>query len=140
MWIISYGSLETSEDRMHYFTFITIYYQTSYSVMENSTSLFREIKNDLETVKRHISIVQTLMNEQPVGIIKISHETGIPEHKIRYSLRVLEKEGLILPSREGAILTPEFLESKDKLIQEAEELADEMQEIYHNLKASLLKK
>ncbi len=108
--------------------------------MVNSTSLFREIRNDLETVKRHISIVQTLMNEQPVGIIKISHETGIPEHKIRYSLRVLEKEGLILPSREGAILTPEFLESKESIIHEAQKLAEEMQEIYHNLRASLIKK
>ncbi len=108
--------------------------------MVNSTSLFREIRNDLETVKRHISIVQTLINEQPVGIIKISHETGIPEHKIRYSLRVLEKEGLILPSREGAILTPEFLESKDSIIEEAQKLATEMQEIYHNLKSSLMKK
>jgi len=108
--------------------------------MVNSTSLFREIRNDLETVKRHISIVQTLMNEQPVGIIKISHETGIPEHKIRYSLRVLEKEGLILPSREGAILTPEFLESKESIIHEAQQLAEEMQEIYHNLRASLIKK
>ena len=57
-----------------------------------------------------------------------------------YSLRVLEKEGLILPSREGAILTPEFLESKDKIIAEAQALAEEMQEIFHNLKTSLLKK
>ena len=108
--------------------------------MDSSTTLFGEIKNDLETVKRHIAIVQTLMNEQPVGIIKISHETGIPEHKIRYSLRVLEKEGLILPSREGAILTPEFLESKEKIIAESQALAEEMQEIFHNLKTSLLKK
>lgn len=108
--------------------------------MDSSTSLFKEIKNDLETVKRHISIVKTLMNEQPVGIIKISHETGIPEHKIRYSLRILEKEGLIIPSREGAILTPEFLDSKENLIEEAQTLADEMQEIYHNLRNSFLKK
>ena len=45
--------------------------------MEHSSSLFREIKTDLETVKRHLSIIQTLLREQPVGIIKISHETGM---------------------------------------------------------------
>lgn len=108
--------------------------------MDHASSLFREIKTDLETVKRHLSIIQTLLMEQPVGIIKISHETGIPEHKIRYSLRVLEKEGLILPSREGAILTPEFLENKDKIADEARTLAEEMTEMYHNLKNSLVKK
>lgn len=111
-----------------------------YGIMEHASSLFREIKTDLETVKRHLSIIQTLLREQPVGIIKISHETGMPEHKIRYSLRVLEKEGLILPSREGAILTPEFLENKELIAEEAKMLADEMSEIYHNLKTSLVKK
>lgn len=108
--------------------------------MDQVSSLFREIKADLETVRRHLSIIQTLLREQPVGIIKISHETGIPEHKIRYSLRVLEKEGLILPSREGAILTPEFLENKDKIAEEARTLTDQMNEMYHELKNSLVKK
>ena len=108
--------------------------------MDHATSLFREIKNDLETVKRHLSIIQTLLREQPVGIIKISHETGIPEHKIRYSLRVLEKEGLIIPSREGAILTPEFVENKDKITEEARELSELMNSVYHDLKNSLVKR
>lgn len=108
--------------------------------MDQATSLFREIKTDLDTVRRHLSIIQTLLREQPVGIIKISHETGIPEHKIRYSLRVLEKEGLILPSREGAILTPEFIENKDKIADEARILAEQMNEMYHELKNSLVKK
>lgn len=108
--------------------------------MDHASSLFREIKTDLETVKRHLSIIQTLLREQPVGIIKISHETGIPEHKIRYSLRVLEKEGLILPSREGAILTPEFLENKDAIADEARVLTEQMNEMYHELKTSLVKK
>ncbi|MCL6091118.1 MAG: transcriptional regulator [Candidatus Thermoplasmatota archaeon] len=108
--------------------------------MDHATSLFREIKNDLETVKRHLSIIQTLLREQPVGIIKISHETGIPEHKIRYSLRVLEKEGLIIPSREGAILTPEFVENKDKITEEARELSELMSSVYHDLKNSLVKR
>lgn len=108
--------------------------------MDHASSLFREIKTDLETVRRHLSIIQTLLREQPVGIIKISHETGIPEHKIRYSLRVLEKEGLILPSREGAILTPEFLENKDKIAEEARVITEQMNEMYHDLKSSLVKK
>ncbi|MEM0157998.1 MAG: transcriptional regulator [Thermoplasmataceae archaeon] len=108
--------------------------------MEQSVSLFREIRSELETVKRHFAIIQALLNEQPVGIIKLSHETGLPEHKIRYSLRVLEKEGLIEPSREGAVLTPEFLQEKDKLADEAKQIADELNRLYQDMKITLTKK
>ncbi|MDS0257487.1 transcriptional regulator [Thermoplasmatales archaeon AK] len=108
--------------------------------MEHSVSLFREIRSEIETVKRHFAIIQTLLKEQPVGIIKISHETGMPEHKIRYSLRVLEKEGLIEPSREGAILTPQFLQEKDHLAEEAKQIADELGKMYQELKATLTKR
>lgn len=109
-------------------------------MVNNVHSIFKEIRQDLETVKRHLSIVQTLLKEQPVGIIRISQETKIPEHKIRYSLRVLEREGVISPSREGAILTPEFVENKDQLANEAKELAEEMESMYQELKATLTRK
>ena len=108
--------------------------------MGNELSLFRELKNDIETASRHLQIIKALLKEQPMGIIKISHETGLPEHKIRYSLRVLEKEHLIEPSREGAILTKDFLENRDKIADEAKEVSDQMSEIYHNLKFTLIKR
>ncbi len=108
--------------------------------MGNDLSLFRELKIDIETAKRHLEIIKALLKEQPVGIIKIAHETGLPEHKIRYSLRVLEKERLIEPSREGAILTKEFLENRDKIAEEAKEISDVMSEMYHNLKTTLIKR
>jgi len=108
--------------------------------MVNLTTIFKELESDLLTVKRHISIIQTLMKEQPAGIIRISNETGIPQHKIRYSLRILENEGLIVPSKEGAILTPKFIDERDKIADDARRLAEEMDEIYKGLKATLIKK
>jgi predicted transcriptional regulator len=42
---------------------------------------------------------------QPVGIIRLSKLLGHPQHRIRYALRVLEHDGLIRPSREGAVAT-----------------------------------
>ncbi|GGM70726.1 hypothetical protein GCM10007108_05960 [Thermogymnomonas acidicola] len=103
--------------------------------LENS--IFKEIQNDIETVKRHITIITTLLREQPAGIIRISQVTKMPEHKIRYSLRILEREGLIEPSREGAILTPKFVDNKQKIAEQAKKLAKEMEEIYENLRVSL---
>ena len=119
---------------------IFYYYRVTYCYMVHDISLFRELKTDIETTKRHIEIIKALLREQPVGIIKIAHETGLPEHKIRYSLRVLEKEHLIEPSREGAILTTEFMENNDQIAEEAREISEQLSEIYHSLKTTLIKR
>ncbi|MCY0852415.1 MAG: transcriptional regulator [Thermoplasma acidophilum] len=103
-------------------------------------SIFREIINDMETLKRHISVIDVLLKEQPIGIIKLSQETGIPEHKIRYSLRILEQENIISPSREGAILTPDFIEHKDQIISDAEKTVEEANAILDQVRKMLQKK
>ena len=108
--------------------------------MIDKNSIFNPIKSDMETLKRHISIIQTLLREQPVGIIRIAQVTKLPEHKIRYSLRLLEKQGLIIPSREGAILTPEFVEQRESLAADAREIATELDSIYQTIKTTLQKR
>ncbi len=107
---------------------------------EEDVSLFSEIEDSLETLKRHISVITTLLSEQPMGIIRISQETGLPEHKIRYSLRILERDNIISPSKEGAILTPEFIADRERLVQRAKVFTDDVQEVYQQLKSILLKK
>lgn len=108
--------------------------------MTQESNLFKELKETLEPVKRHIKIIESLMNDQPAGIIKISQSTGIPDHKIRYSLRILEKDGIISPSKDGAILTPEFIENKEKIIEEAKEIRDSFDDLYSEIRKSLLGK
>ncbi len=107
---------------------------------EDDVSLFSEIEDSLETLKRHISVIKTLLSEQPMGIIRISQETNLPEHKIRYSLRILERDNIISPSKEGAILTPEFIANRERIVQRAKKFNDDVQEIYQELKNVLLKK
>ena len=58
-------------------------------------------------------MLQAIMENQPIGIIRLSELMKFPQHKVRYSLRILEQEGLIKPSPEGAVTTdklPEFLD------------------------------
>ena len=58
-------------------------------------------------------MLQAIMENQPIGIIRLSDLMKFPQHKVRYSLRILEQEGLIKPSPEGAVTTdklPEFLD------------------------------
>ena len=65
------------------------------------------IETELDILKRHIHVLKTLQQSQPMGIIKLSEVTGYPQHMVRYSLRILEQDGLIEPSPHGAITTDE---------------------------------
>jgi len=38
-------------------------------------------------------MLKIIMDDGPLGIIKLSELTDFPQHKVRYSLRVLEEEG-----------------------------------------------
>ena len=63
------------------------------------------IETELDILKRHINVLKTLQNNQPMGIIKLSELTNYPQHMVRYSLRILEQDGLIEPSPRGAVTT-----------------------------------
>ena len=63
------------------------------------------IETELDILKRHVHVLQTLQKNQPMGIIKLSDLTKYPQHMVRYSLRILEQDGLIEPSPQGAITT-----------------------------------
>ena len=79
------------------------------------------VQHELELLKRHIIILKKVMDSGPIGIIKLSTETGIPDHLVRYSLRVLEQQGLIEPSTQGAVATMSakeaFVEFRNELTQ-----------------------
>lgn len=68
------------------------------------------VKSELELLERHIAILKVVIQNGPIGIMKMSEETGIPNHRVRYSLRVLEHENLIIPSTSGAVATDKAME------------------------------
>jgi len=63
------------------------------------------IESEVDILKRHVEILNLVMKNEPIGIIKLSEMTGYPQHMIRYSLHVLEQEGVIEPSPRGAVTT-----------------------------------
>jgi len=65
------------------------------------------IETELDILKRHILVLKTLRKHEPAGIIKLSELTKHPQHMVRYSLRILEQDGLIEPSPQGAVTTGE---------------------------------
>ena len=80
-------------------------------------------------LERHLQVLQMVIENEPIGIVKMSNETGYPHHKVRYSLRVLEEENLIEPSGQGALTTDrtgEFVADIDDRFDEISEGLDEM--------------
>ena len=67
-----------------------------------------KIDDDLELLARHIKMLRAIRENEPIGIIRLSEVTELPKHKIRYSLRLLEKDGVISPSPEGARTTDSY--------------------------------
>ena len=77
------------------------------------------LEKEVDMLERHLQVLQMVIKNEPIGIVKMSNETGYPHHKVRYSLRVLEEENLIEPSSQGAITTEDtvsFVEDLDSKI------------------------
>lgn len=84
--------------------------------------LTSRVQNELELLRRHIIVLKKVMDNEPIGIVKLSMETGIPHHLVRYSLRVLEQKGLIIPSSQGAVATKSAYETYSEFKKELEKI------------------
>lgn len=63
------------------------------------------IEKKVDMLERHLHILWMVNENEPIGIVTMSNETGYPHHRVRYSFRILEEENLIEPSSQGAITT-----------------------------------
>ncbi len=68
-----------------------------------------------------------------VGIMRLSKLLVVPKHRVRYALRILEQEGLVRPSQEGAVTTRKAKQFQRKL----RVFLDEMKATVETLKNSL---
>lgn len=95
----------------------------------SQSALTNKLINELELLERHVAMLKTIQANEPIGIIRLSEQTGLPQHKVRYSLRILEAEGLIEPSSDGALTTNkvqpffgELSKTLDQMVQTIENL------------------
>ena len=69
-------------------------------------ALTRVIETEFDILKRHVHVLK-MLQKKPMCIIKLAELTKYPQHMVRYSLRILEQDGVIEPSSKGAITTDE---------------------------------
>jgi len=101
---------------------------------KNRSSITSVAIKELDLLCRHVNVLKTVKEHGPIGIIKLSKMTGQPQHMIRYSLRTLERDGIIRPSPQGAIVTDKILETLGTLDETLNDLTTTMQNLKKKLK------
>ncbi len=89
-----------------------------------AAALIDRIATELDLMSRNVDILEILSNKRPMGIIRLSEALKLPIHKVRYSLHLLEREGVIQPSAEGAVVTERaqlFWQSLDASLEQMSE-------------------
>lgn len=93
--------------------------------------LVDRIVEELDLLSRNVDIVEKLSKSPPTGIIRLSEALHLPIHKTRYSLHLLEREGVIQPSADGAVVTDkarEFWANLDKSLDRMTVLVRQLKE------------
>jgi predicted transcriptional regulator len=101
--------------------------------MKGKSILTNKIESEIELLERHVKMLNAIMQHEPIGIIRLSELLDIPQHKVRYSLRILEQEGLINPSPEGAVTT----EKLQTFFTDLKDILQHMDETVNALRTSL---
>jgi predicted transcriptional regulator len=97
----------------------------------DGAQLVDRIVDELDLLARNVDIVEKLSKSPPTGIIRLSEALHLPIHKTRYSLHLLEREGVIQPSADGAVVTDkarEFWAKLDKSLDRMTTLVRQLKE------------
>ena len=76
-----------------------------------------KILGEVDLLERHLSVMRAVSSQGPIGIMKLTEVLGLSQHRVRYSLRVLEQMQYIKATPAGAVATPradEMLKSFDE--------------------------
>lgn len=100
----------------------------------NRLSITSVAAKELNLLCRHVDVLRTVKEHGPIGIIRLSQMTGQPQHMIRYSLRTLEKDGVIKPSPQGAVVTDKVHDTLGTIEETLDDFTTTMQGLKKSLK------
>jgi Uncharacterized protein conserved in archaea len=90
--------------------------------MTENDSMFDRMEEEIELLNRHIEMLRVTKEFQPIGIIRLSEILNMPKHKVRYSLRLLEKDGLIVATTDGAMVSEKYHKFTEELPRKLDDL------------------
>jgi len=99
-------------------------------------SILSDAIEEIKLVERHLKILNLLEKEGPIGIMKISQILNMPPHRVRYSLRILELEGMIGATPDGAQIVGDVEDFKKRLGVALKDLENELDNLKKELNGS----
>jgi len=99
------------------------------SAQKRKTSMVSKIMTEADLLQRDVALLAAVIQHGPIGIVRLSEKTTLPQHKVRYSLRMLQQDGLIEPSPEGATATEKLRTLLPQIRTEVVECVDVMKNI-----------
>jgi predicted transcriptional regulator len=100
----------------------------------NRSTVTSVAEKELFLLSRHLDVLKTVKDHGPIGIIRLSKMTGQPQHMIRYSLRTLERDGIISPSPQGAIVTDKIHKTLGTIESTLNEFSTTVQDLKNKIK------
>lgn len=97
--------------------------------MARKSVLAGKVETEVKLLQRHLTMLRAVVENQPIGIIRLGELLNYPQHKVRYSLRILEQEGLVKPSQDGAVTTDRVDHFLDYLKGMLDEVAGTVQDV-----------
>ena len=97
--------------------------------MARKSILAGKVETEVKLLQRHVTMLRAIVENQPIGIIRLGEMLNYPQHKVRYSLRILEQEGLIKPSQDGAVTTDKLDHFLDYLKDMLDDVASTVQDV-----------
>ncbi len=87
------------------------------------------LESQVDKEARDLEVLTAVARWGPIGIGRIAEETGIPEHKVRYSLRMLEGDDLVEPTPQGAVPADDLPERARAIEEGLDRLAERMTDL-----------
>ncbi|WP_135364202.1 winged helix-turn-helix transcriptional regulator [Halosimplex halophilum] len=91
--------------------------------------MVERLTKQVEKEERDLRILEAVIESGPIGIVRLAEETDVPEHKVRYSLRMLEDDGLIEPTPNGAIPADGLGERVDEMNDGIDDLVGRLEDL-----------
>jgi len=84
------------------------------------------LSDQVDKEARDLQVLRTVIEAGPIGIVTIADETDIPEHKVRYSLRMLENDDLVDPTPNGAVPADDIDDRAERINAGLDDLVDRL--------------
>ncbi|MBW2632325.1 MAG: Rrf2 family transcriptional regulator [Deltaproteobacteria bacterium] len=91
--------------------------------------MFSKIKREIDLVERHLAVLRTVRENQPIGIDKLATTLDLPKNNVRTSLHILENNGFIQASKPGAVAQKISPDDTRAIENEIEEMIERLKDL-----------